>query len=64
MVYFNWLGNWIKLDDNDIICGATPSYFVANKIFNELDHTCNFVIIEHCGTKYCVHISQLVWTES
>lgn len=60
MVYFNWLGNWKKLNDDDSICGGNPLYFVENTP-PDLDMNNNFVEINYQNQLYYVHVSQVMW---
>lgn len=70
-IYFNWLGEWIKIDEEeDNICGIVPSEFVE-KIINPIvyihketedsDAIQQIVQIYHENTTYYVPLAQLVW---
>lgn len=71
-IYFNWLGEWKKIDnDEDIICYLKPKEFIDNLIIyfdkqivnkNNFEHF-EFVEIvkKDENTLYKVHISQLMW---
>lgn len=58
MVYFNWLGSWHLLGDDDAIGGGNPRYFSEEKLQTIKE---NFVDIIYKDETYHVHISQIMW---
>lgn len=71
-VYFNWLGSWVELTDDDSIMDMNPSDFVYSNIpknfyKDDLDEGCiipQFVTIRKNNTEYHIHISQIVWKDN
>lgn len=61
MVYFNWLGTWYKLGDNDTINGTTPYDFVEEFLPDGLPETNNFVEINYKDKIYKVNVSNIMW---
>ena len=65
-VYFNWLGEWIELNNSDTICGCPAVKFVTDKAHDiEFDSKLlsNRVEIHHKSDSYFVDFSLIAWTD-
>lgn len=73
-LYFNWLGEWIEINNNDdYIMDMNPIDFINYNIpkdFSKEDFNDGstvifpqFITIRKENSQYNVHISQIVWKE-